>query len=624
MSARRIAITMITVLALDIVVRAQSDWMYFGQDQGGTKYSTLAQINTNNVASLRRAWTFHTGDSAGFFESTPIVVDSVVYFGAQNGFYALDAVTGQQIWKFEARQTTRRGVSYWPGDARTPPRIFASTGTKLAALDARSGKPVDAFGEHGFVEMQASMASPPAVYRNLIITPGSAPVVRAWDAKTGSLVWTFHLVAQPGDPAHASWESEAWKTTGGTNVWGLLTVDAQRGILYIPNSIAGNDYVGVERPGNNLYGTSLVAVDANTGKLKWYQQLVRHDIWDYDLAAAPTLYPVKRGNRVTYGVAQINKMGLLFTFDRLTGRPLTDIEDRPVPQSTVPGEKTSPTQPFPFKPPPLARNSITRAELAAVTPELKAYCEGLWDKYGLQDSGPYTPWQLGKDIVLFPGAIGGGNWQGVTFNEKRGLLITNVTNAGQWGHLEKVDPNTLRGRGARDGGAGEAGRGEGAQPARGAGPEADSAGPPAAYRKVTPEGGRFWQAETKYSCAQPPWGELIAVNTATADIAWRVPLGKFDELEAKGIPRTGVPSLGGAISTAGDLVFIGATIDGYFRAFDARNGRELWAEKLAAPAHSIPSTYMGRDGKQYVAVAAGGGGYLNSPRSDELIAWSLP
>lgn len=622
MSSRVWPATVVAAVVVVTTVAAQNDWMYFGQDQGASKYSTLSQINTGNVTSLRRAWTFHTGDKSGFFESTPIVVDSVLYFAAQNGFYALDAVTGQQIWKFDARQTTRRGVSYWPGDARTSPRIFSSTGTKLVALEAKTGKPADSFGDHGFVDMQATMASPPTIYRNLVITSASKPIVRAWDARTGALAWTFNLIAQPGDPAHASWENEAWKTIGGTNVWGLMTVDPQRGIVYIPNSIAGNDYVGVERPGNNLYGTSLVAVDANTGALKWYQQMVRHDIWDYDLGAAPTLYPVRRGNRVTYAVAQISKMGLLFTFDRLSGRPLTDMEDRPVPLSTVPGEKSSPTQPFPFKPPALARNTMTRADLAAVTPELKTYCEGLWDKYGLQDAGPYTPWQLGRDIVLFPGALGGGNWQGVTFNEKRGLLITNVMNAGQWGHLEKIDPGAPRGRGR--GGRGGDQVDEGGPPARGAIPEADSAGPPPAYRKVTPEGGRFWQPDTKYSCAKPPWGELIAVNTTTADIVWRVPLGVFEELEAKGIPRTGTPNVGGAISTAGDLVFIGATIDGRFRAFDARNGRELWSEKLEAPAHSIPSTYMGKNGKQYVAVAAGGGGYLNSPRSDEVIAWSLP
>ena len=626
------------VLTLAVSLGAQNNWMYFGQDQGATKYSTLAQINTSTVKNLKRAWTFHTGDTSGFFESTPLVVDSVMYFSAQNGFYALDAVTGEKIWKYEAVGTTRRGVSYWPGDARTPPRIVASTGSKLVALDATTGMPVPEFGQGGFVDMASGMASPPAVYKDLLITPSSRPIIRAWNARTGALVWTFNLVAQPGDSANATWENDAWKTIGGTNVWGYLTVDPQRGIVYIPNSIAGSDYIGVERPGNNLYGTSLVAVDATTGKLKWYQQLVHHDIWDYDQAAAPTLFNVVRGGRTTPAVAQINKMGLLFTFDRASGRPMFDQEERPVPQSQVPGEKTSPTQPFPFRPPPLARNSMKKSDLPAnITPELTAYCQGLWDKYHLEDAGPYTPWQVNKDVVVFPGAVGGGNWQGVTFDSKLGLIITNVMNAGQWGHIEAVDPNAPRGSGR----GGRGGRG-GAGPGGGRGGDAAAAGrggPPGAgnpeedqpapargngplFRKVTPEGGRFWQPETRYSCSAPPWGELIAVNANTGEIAWRVPLGKFDELEARGI-KTGTPSLGGAISTAGDLIFIGATIDGFFRAFDARNGQELWSEKLAAPAHSIPSTYMGRDGKQYVAVAAGGGGFLNSPRSDEVIAWAL-
>lgn len=596
------------MVAMAASAAAQNDWMYFGQDQGATKYSTLQQINAGNVQQLKRAWTFHTGDSSGFFESTPIVVESVMYFSAQNGFYALDAVTGRQIWKYDARATTRRGVSYWPGDARTPPRIVASTANRLVELDATTGVPVAGFGDGGFVDMGNPMPSPPAIYKDLVITPGDTPVIRAWSARTGALVWTFNLVAQPGDSANATWENDVWKTIGGTNAWGYLTVDAERGIVYIPNSIAGSDYVGVERPGNNLYGTSLVAVDATTGKLKWYQQLVHHDIWDYDLGAAPTLFNIVSGGRTIPAVAQINKMGLLFTFDRTTGRPIFGMEERAVPQSTVPGEKTSPTQPFPQKPPPLARNSITKADLADVTPELAAYCRGLWDKYQLEDSEPYTPWRLNKDVVVFPGAVGGGNWQGVTFDARRGLLITNVMNAGQWGHLEPFDRNAVRG-----------GR-RGAPPAESDGPQPN---PASGYRKVTPEGQRFWHAESRYSCSAPPWGELVAVNVSTGDIAWRVPLGTFEELGARGI-KTGTPSLGGAISTAGDLVFIGATIDGYFRAFDARNGRELWFEKLAAPAHSIPSTYMGRDGRQYVAVTAGGGGFLFSPRSDELIAWALP
>jgi glucose dehydrogenase len=620
-------LTLVPVVAVTLI--AQNDWTNPGQDPGATKYSTLDQINTTNVARLQRAWTFHTGDKSGFFESTPLVVNSVMYFSAQNGFYALDAVTGQQLWKHDAVATTRRGVSYWPGDARTPARIFASTRNQLVALDAKTGTLIPEFGNGGSVDMGSSMASPPAIYKDLIFTPGSEPVVRAWNARTGALVWTFHLVAQPGDPAHKTWENDVWKTIDGTNVWGYLSVDAERGILYIPNSIAGSDYTGMERPGDNLYGTSLVAVDASSGKLKWYQQFVHHDIWDYDLAAAPTLFNVVRNGRSIPAVAEINKMGLLFMLDRVSGGPIFDLIERPVPQSHVPGEKSSPTQPFPVKPPPLARNSITRADLANnVTPELTSYCLGLWDKYHLQDSGPYTPWGFNQDVVVFPGAVGGGNWQGVSYNAKLGLIITNVMNAGQWGHVETVDPNsrgrsgTGRGRSGQDDNSGpDRAPGNDGRPPRGRGDGGPSS--TQGFRKVTPEGGRFWDPKTKYSCAPPPWGELIAVNANTGDIKWRVALGIFDELDARGI-KTGTPGLGGGITTAGDLVFIGASIDGRFRAFDARDGRELWSERLAAPAHSIPSTYLGRDGKQYVGVAAGGGGFLNSPTSDEVIAFRLP
>src|SRR5262245_1665321 len=529
---RILSISLVVVLFCAMVVVAQNNWSYFGQDQGATKYSTLTQINTGNVKNLKRAWTFHTGDKSGFFESTPLVIDSVMYFAAGNGFYAIDAVSGQQIWHFPATRTTRRGVSYWAGDSRSVARIVASTENRLLALDAKTGTPIKDFGDNGFVDMGADMASPPSIYKDLLITPSSKPIIRAWNARTGALVWTFNLVAQPGDPGHETWENDAWKTIGGTNVWGYLTVDAQQGVVYIPNSIAGSDYIGIPRPGNNLYGTSLVAVDANSGKLKWYQQLVHHDIWDYDLAAAPTLLNVVKDGKTIPAVAQINKMGLLFIFDRTNGKPVFGMEERPVPQSEVPGEKTSATQPFPVKPAPLARNSMKKSDLPnGITPEHDAFCKALWEKYNLLDSVPYTPWDTARDIVLFPGAVGGGNWNGVSFNPKLGMIYTNIMNAGQWGHVEKVDPNNVRPRGGGRGGRG----GEGApRGGRGGGPPAeggDEAGGPN-FRKVTPEGGRFWDPKTRYSCNAPPWGELVAVNANTGDIAWHVTLGIFEQLEA--------------------------------------------------------------------------------------------
>ena len=631
MTMRR-ALAWVTAAALSAaVVGAQQNWAQVGQDSGATKYSTLDQINTGNVKTLQRAWTFHTGDKSGFFESTPLMIDGTLYVSAQNGVFALDPLTGTQQWKFETSGATRRGLAYWPGDAKTGGRLLISSDTKLLALDMKTGKLTQEFGQGGFVEMGVSMDSPASVYKDVLITPAATPIIRAWNARSGALLWTFNLIAQPGDPNHSTWENDAWKTIGGTNTWGYLSIDEERGIVYIPVSIAGGDYVGVERPGNNLYGTSLVAVDIATGKRRWHQQLVHHDMWDFDLGAAPTLFDaVKDGKRIP-AVAQITKMGMLFIFDRVTGTPIFGIEERAVPQSTVPGEKTSPTQPFTVKPPPLARNSMKKSELpTTISPEHTAFCAALWEKYNLQDAVPYTPWRLKQDILMFPGAVGGGNWNGVSYNKKLGLLITNVMNAGQWGHLEEVKPGEERGGrggpppgapGAPAGpppGAAGAGRGGGRAPFIDDGISVRSP-----YRKVTPEGGRFWDPAKRYPCNEPPWGELIAVSASTGDIVWRVPLGEFEVLEKKGI-KTGTAALGGGITTAGNLVFIAATIDGYFRAFDARNGAELWSTKLSVPAHAIPSTYMGKDGKQYVVITAGGGGFLRSPLSDEVVAFRLP
>jgi len=356
--------------------------------------------------------------------------------------------------------------------------------------------------------------------------------------------------------------------------------------VFVPIEKVGNDYWGGPHPGDNLYSDSLVALDALTGRMKWYQQLVHHDVWDYDIAAAPTLIDVHRDGETIPAVVQMNKMGLMFLFNRDTGEPVFGMEERPVPQTDVPGETTSPTQPFPLKPEPLVRNTMTAADLAKVTREHEAFCARLWDKYKLADSVPYQPWKEGEDIVLFPGAQGGSNWWGAAFNPSLDLIIANVHTAGQWGHLEPTDNG---------------------------------------MRKRTPEQRRFWDNEKMYSCVEPPWGELIAVDADTADIAWRVPLGEFEELTAEGVPQTGTPNVGGAITTAGNLVFIGATVDGYFRAFDARDGEELWRDRLPAPSQGTPSTYMGRDGKQYVVVGANGGGYfMRSETSDEVIAYRLP
>ncbi|HVQ42841.1 MAG TPA: PQQ-binding-like beta-propeller repeat protein [Vicinamibacterales bacterium] len=647
---KRVSMILAATLAVMTIgpASAQNNWVGFGQDPGATKFSTLDQINVDNVKSLKRAWTFHTGDDSGFFESGLLVVDGVMYFSAQNGVFALDAATGQQIWKYETTGTARRGPLYWPGGSGVGPRIFSQVEGGMAAIDPKDGKLITAFGDKGIVP-GLRMTSPPAAYKNVIMTQGGNSTVKAWDAVTGEARWTLNLKAQPGDPAADTWLGDSLKTAGGPGLWGYFSVDVERGLLYVPVEKVGNDYWGGPHHGNNLYSDCLLAVDVNTGKIKWYQQLVHHDIWDFDLAAPPALVDVTRGGRTIPGVSLITKMGIMFVFNRETGEPMYGMEERPVPQTTARGEWTSPTQPFPLKPEPLARMSIKKSELAKVTPELEAHCKGLWEKYNLSDSVPYTPWKEKQDIVLFPGAVGGGNWQGVMVNKTLGLMITNVHNTGQWGHLEERQPGAGGGRGGGRGGrggdaaaagagaagagaagAGAAGAGAAGRGGRGAEPPdlpANVVAPGASsvpnMSKVTPEGGRFWDAEHKYSCAEPPWGELIAVSANTGDIAWRIPLGEYPELIAKGLKPTGAPSLGGGITTAGNLIFIGATIDGIFRAIDARNGKELWREKLEAPAHSIPSTYLGKDGKQYIAVPAGGGGFLRSPTSDAVIAWRV-
>ena len=610
------------------VSQAGRDWTNHLGDAGGTRFSTLTQINPANVTTLKRAWTFHTG--SGRFASSPMVVDSVMYFSAPNGVYAVDAVTGRQMWKYvpsaDAGQqagggggglgrgtvnsagTALRGPAYWAGTSGVGPRIFSTTTEGLAAIDAKTGTLVKGFGDNGVLP-GITPTSPPVIFRNVLIghggpEPGKGETVKAWDAVTGRRIWTFYLKAQPGDPNRSTWLDGSADADATPDIWGLFTVDEQRGTVFVPVEKVGNDYWGGSNHGSNLYSDSLVALDALTGKLKWFRQLVHHDIWDYDIAAAPALIEIRRNGQVIPAVAQQTKMALLFIFNRETGEPVFGMEERAVPQTTAPGEWTSPTQPFPLRPPPLARNSIKRSELSKVTPEHQAFCEGIWDKYKLADSGPYTPWQVGQDIVVFPGAQGGGNWHGVAFNPSLGLIIAPVMTAGQWGHLEPAGAGGGRG-GGRGGGA------------------TTSANAPPPMNKRTPEGQRFWESTKRWSCSEPPWGELVAVNANSGDIAWHVPLGSFPELEAKGI-KTGTPVSGGAITTASNLIFIGATIDGMFRAFDARSGRELWSDKLPASAHTTPTTYMGRDGKQYVVIGANGGGFFGSPSSDEVIAYTLP
>lgn len=599
-------------LIASCVLSAQTDWPVFGHDPGARRFSPLKQINAGNIARLQRAWTFHTGKPGS--EGIPIVVGGIMYHAAANGLFAIEPETGKQLWHFEATQVALRGLAYWPGDKKTHPRVFAGVKGGMIAIDAITGKPAPGFANEGLLDLKQGVAegipnarislqSPPTVYKNIVITGSAngegAPTagaygdIRGWDAYTGKLVWTFHTVPRPGEPGNDTWPVDGWKNRSGTNAWGFLTVDMRRGIVYVPLGSPTSDFYGADRHGDGLYGNSLVALDAATGKLKWYQQLVRHDLWDFDPAAPPILFEATRDGRRVPAVAQITKMGILFAFDRVTGKPLYGMEERPVPQSSVPGEKTSATQPFPLKPLPLSRVEFTKEEIYNLTPEHAAFCRDLFERNQMQIGELYTPLGLEGNVLMFPSTLGGGGWGGVSTDPTLGYLFTNVNNLGQWGHMEKkTDPKTGL----------------------------------TTYVRTSAYGAyaRFWNRDTRVPCTNPPFGELVAVDTRTGDIAWRAPLGTTPLLEALGVKNTGALNLGGSIATAGGLVFIGATNDSRFRAFDSKTGKLLWEQPIDGNGHTIPITYLGKDGKQYVAImAGGGGGFFGGSPSDSLIAFAL-
>jgi quinoprotein glucose dehydrogenase len=626
-------------IAACAVASAQNDWPTYGRDLAGTRYSPLKQIDTGDVSKLIRAWTYHMsaasaapdrqeegneaqggrgrarGGGGRISEASPLMIGGVMYLTTGYGrVVALEPETGKPIWTYEVKDgaPAERGLEYWPGDAQSPPELFFGTSTgKLIALNTKTGKPVPGFGNEGVVDMKPGalngltnsmfgLSSPPIIYKNLVITGahvqespsiGASGDTRAWDVHTGKLVWTFHSVPRPGEPGSETWQDpDSWKNRSGTNVWGMFTVDAERGILYMPFGEPTTDYWGGDRKGANLYGTSLVAVDALTGKMKWYFQAVHHDTWDYDLASPPVLFDVKRNGQTIPALAQLTKMGFLFILNRVTGAPIYGVEERPVPvDDALPGDSVWPTQPFPLKPPPLARNSFKREDLATVTPELQKFCQDLFDSVpgGLHSGGPFTHYST-TPSVIFPSSIGGGNWNPPSYDPALGYLFVNTMDFGSLNQMVKASDSARYNR--------------------------------LGYRNNN----RFWEPAKNLPCNQPPWGRLFAINVNTGDIAWQSLLGVTDSFP-EGKQNTGRPNMGGSVATAGGLVFIGATDDSRFRAFDSKTGKELWVTKIDAGAHSAPVTYLGKDGKQYVVVTATGGGFLGDRSSaDTVIAFALP
>jgi quinoprotein glucose dehydrogenase len=616
---------------------APADWPMVGHDPGGERYSTLTQITPNNVRDLKIAWVYHmrpaikvdishadanrSYSGAGLHpsEDQPLVIGQSMYVVTPySRVVALDSSTGQEKWIFEipdGDNASLRGAAYWPGVRGVGAAIiFGTRRGRMYSISAATGHLNAGFGINGMVDLKTPevmrtgrdksyiLPSPPTVYKNLIITgagPGEGPGgkdgglgpagdTRAWDAKTGKLVWTFHSVPLPGEKGHETWEGDSWKNRSGVNVWGYMTVDVVRGILYMPFGAPNNDRVGVDRPGNNLFGSSLVAVSADTGKLLWYFQVVHHDIWDIDTESPPTLFNVRRGTAIIPAVATVNKNGLMFILNRVTGKPIYDVIERPVPKSNVPGEQTSPTQPVPVLPEPLSQVTLSRSNLYKDTPEHKAWCEKYVDDNDmLLGEVEYTPPQLNRYTVPMPGTQGGVNYYGGAVDPKSALFIVNVNNLAQPMRIIRNPDGSYI-----------------------------NSGPLAGFQ-------RFWNPANHLPCTPTPWGQLVAVNVNTGKIAWRSTLGVTDSLP-KGKQDTGRPGLGGPIVTASGLVFIGATDDARFRAFDETTGKEIWTVKLPAAAESTPITYADAHGNQYVAVVATGGGLIGAPLlSDAVIAYSL-
>jgi PQQ-dependent dehydrogenase (methanol/ethanol family) len=620
---------------------AAANWATYGGDPGSMRHSSLAEITPANVARLARAWTYHAfvpppaaapgapaepaaggrggggGGRGGAFggmrasEATPIVVDGIMYMPTPyNRVVALEAHTGKEVWVYESpAAVTNRGVEYWPGDGTAPPMLLFVSGGNLVGLNARTGVPVETFGNKGMVDFregvtngfttgQLSLSSPPKVYKNLVITGlrvqespslGYAGDTRAWDLKTGKLVWQFHHVPRPGEFGHDTWEGDSWKNRSGVNTWGFISVDPALGLVYLPIGSPSYDFYGGDRPGANLFGNSIVALEAETGKYRWHFQAVRHDTWDFDFAAAPVLIDVVRNGQRIPALAETSKQGYVYILDRRTGTSIFGMNEFKVPASDVPGEDNRwLTQPVPVKPKPISRQSFQPSELAKYTPEHEKACAALLGiEGGMRNDGPFTRYNTTTTSIQFPGTLGASNWHGMSYSPSAGLLFMNVLHLADTGRMLPAQPNS-----------------------------------PLTYQR---NGfGRFWWAEKYWPCQVGPWGEMVAINVNTGDEAWRVPLGVVPELEAVGIRNTGTMNMGGSIATSTGLVFIGATNDRRFRAFDAKTGKVLWETQLEAGAYATPITYRGRDGKQYVTIFASGGGYYDRVAGDSLVAFKLP
>lgn len=650
---------------------APGDWVNINRDAGANRYSPLTQINAGNVATLKEAWTMPMN---GGGSSVPLVVNGVMYL-SNRGVTAVDADTGKDIWNFQIPAApppagapapaaappagapapgrgrggpgnptaSARGVSYWPGDGTNAPRILFMTGNRLMAIDAANGTLITSFGTNGAVIVNPGYGGTPTIYRNVAIVGAATQEVpqgppgnpRAFDIVTGKKLWEFWTVAQPGQPGHDSWgqaesnNNSGWQNRSGANMWAFhAPVDAERGIVYIPVGSPATNYYGGDRPGNNAYGNSIVAVEAQTGKYLWHFQTVHHDIWDTDMPTAGALFDFVQGGRRTPAIAHVGKSSYVYVLDRTTGKPLIPVEERPVPKGDVPTEWYSPTQPIPVRPAPLSRVSF-KPETDLVRPEDTtaehvSACTAMMEKAGgYYNAGPFTPFMFKaldappKSTIQSPGGTGGVNWGGMAMDPTSGVFYVNAQNTTLVGWTQPRPLATAGpdGKPRRVDFAGESAGSDhpydrGSVPAT---PTATALGPFFTFSAPlngTDENGRP-RPGGNASCVRPPWSKLYAVNANTGQIVWQSTLGLNENLPA-GKQLAGSGGSAGPTVTAGGLVFVGATSDGRFRAFDAKTGKELWVTRTPAgpngnspAANANPMSYQGKSGKQYVAVVAG-------------------
>ncbi len=615
------------------------DWVTYGRDPGGERFSPLDAVRRDNVATLQVAWTFRTGDAyepkngrPTAFEATPLHVDGTLYLSTPVGrVIALDPVDGRQRWAFDAKvprdkgygDFASRGVSTWSRGSER--RIFVATvDARLIALDAKTGTLMAGFGDQGTVDLRQGLriaptgfadyqvTSPPAVVGDTVvvgsaIADGTSKIhpsgeVRGFDAITGKLKWTWDPVPQTRSAVGGdSWTNPVG--AGGANAWSVIVADPARNLVFVPTSSPNHDYFGGERPGDNLFADSVVALRADTGARVWHFQTVHHDLWDYDVASPPILFDWRKDGRIIAAVGVASKTGHLFILDRETGTPLIPVEERPVPKSDVPGEVASPTQPFPSAPRALAPTGLKPEEAWGATEEDRAWCRTTMS--GLRADGFFTPPSL-KGTLVIPGNVGGMAWGGIAHDRINDLLIMPANNlAAEVRLIPREATETER----------QAGRLSGDfeyHPQLGT-----------RYGMVR----RFLLGpKTRLPCTPPPWGTLVAVKAATGEIAWQVPLGRFPGTEKiPGLEKSGSIALGGPIATAGGIVFTAGTLEPAIYAFDSRTGEQLWKGSLPTSARATPMTYRARDGRQYVVISAGGhGASIGPPLGDHLVAFALP